>query len=386
MGLPVAVALTDLQRHQAGTATIAPMPVSKSLRDELQNTADECIDCGKCMSLCRFLAESGSPVSIALKGLSSDKEIDSLSVRSYECSTCGLCSAVCPVEVEPERMFKELRNHAQANGLFKLKQHTPLLKYEKLGRRFPFKGEFIPESCNAVFFPGCTLPAMFPDATRTTYKILKHQDPRTGLMLNCCSKPSKMLGLKSRHEENLSSLLHRMERMGIKKIITACPNCHMTFKEFNTKLEIVSIYQKLKTARFAPVRPKITEVTIHDPCVTRYETEMHEDVRVLLKAVGVQVVEMKHNRTKTLCCGEGGATQFYNKIYAKNWSRKRITEAKRVGVPMVSYCAGCVNFLGHEHPTAHVLDLLLVKRKRIPKPVAFPFNYLNRLILRFSVR
>ncbi|NDV25841.1 (Fe-S)-binding protein [Desulfovibrio sp. JC010] len=362
------------------------MPVSKLLRKELQHTADECIDCGKCMTLCRFLAESGSPVSIALKGLASDDDVDNLSIRSYDCSTCGLCSAVCPVAAQPERMFKELRNHAQANGLFKLEQHSPLLKYEKLGRRFPFKGEFIPDGCTTVFFPGCTLPAMHPDSTRITYKILKRNDPLMGLVLNCCSKPSKMLGLKSRHEERLSTLVHHLERKGVKKILTACPNCHVTFKEFNTKLEIVSIYRKLKYLNFTPVRPKLKEVTVHDPCVTRYETEMHKDVRALLKAVGVRVVEMKHNRTKTLCCGEGGATQFYNKIYAKNWSRKRITEAHRTGVPMVTYCAGCVNFLGYNYPTAHVLDILMVKRKGIPKPVAFPFNYLNRLILRFSAR
>jgi len=338
------------------------------------------------MALCRFLAESGSPVSLAMQGLSSDKDADTLAIRSYDCSVCGLCSAVCPVAATPERMFKEFRNHAQANGLFKLQRYSPLLKYERLGRHFPFKGEFIPASCKTVFFPGCTLPAMHPEATTMTYKILKRLDPKLGLVFNCCSKPSKMLGLNDKYEEQLSSLVQRLERKGVGRILTDCPNCYMTFKEFNTKLEIVSVYQALKSSGFAPVIPAIKEVTVHDPCVTRYETEMHKHVRALIKSTGVRVIEMKHSRTKTLCCGEGGATQFYNKGYAKNWSRKRIGEARRTGVPIVTYCAGCVNFLGGKYPTIHVLDLLTVKRKNIPKPATFPFNYLNRLILRFSIR
>ncbi|MFW5500791.1 MULTISPECIES: (Fe-S)-binding protein [unclassified Maridesulfovibrio] len=360
------------------------MPVSDQLKKELQHIADECIDCGKCMTKCRFLAESGSPVSIALRALSSEEDADKVSIRSYACSICGLCSAVCPVAAEPERMFRELRNHAQANAIFRLDKYDPLLNYERLGQRFPFKGEFIPENCRTVFFPGCTLPAMHLDATKIAYKIIKREEPTMGLVLNCCSKPSKMLGLKSRHEEALSGLIHRLERKGVKKIITACPNCHKTFQEFNSKLKIVSIYKRLKVSKFIPVRPTIQEVTIHDPCVIRNETEMHKNVRALLKAMGIRVVEMRHSRTNTLCCGEGGATNFHQKDYAEYWSRKRITEAQRTGVPMITYCAGCVNFLGCKYPTAHVLDILLVKRKRIPKPVAFPFNYLNRLIFRFS--
>ncbi|WP_415719050.1 (Fe-S)-binding protein [Maridesulfovibrio sp.] len=360
------------------------MPVSKQMRKALQHTADECIDCGKCMAYCRFLAESGSPLSIALNALSDDETVDDLSQRTYDCSSCGLCSAVCPVKAEPADIFTQLRYHAQANGTFKLEKYAPLLSYERLGQRFPFKAESLPEGCTTVFFPGCTLPAMFPDATRIAFKILKLKDPRTGIVLNCCSKPSKMLGLKSKHEENLSTLVHTLERKGIKKILTACPNCHATFKQFESRLEIVSIYEKLKYANFIPVTPAVKEVTIHDPCVTRSESNIHKAVRDLLKSAGIRVSEMKHNRTETLCCGEGGGTNFHNKAYAMYWSRKRINEAQRIGVPMVTYCAGCVNFLGGNHPTAHVLDILLVKRKTIPKPVAFPFNYLNRLIFRFT--
>ena len=360
------------------------MPVSKPLRKALQHTADECIDCGKCMTYCRFLAESGSPLSIALNALSDDETVDSLSHRAYDCSTCGLCSAVCPVNADPDNIFTELRYHAHANGIFKLDQYAPLLNYERLGQRFPFKGQSLPEGCTTVFFPGCTLPAMFPDATRVAFKILKRKNPRTGLVLNCCSKPSKMLGLKSKYEENLSALVHTLERKGIKKVLTACPNCHVTFKQFNTRLEIVSIYEELKRASFVPVTPSIKEVTVHDPCVTRSEDSIHKAVRDLLKATGIRVSEMKHNKSNTICCGEGGGTNMHNNIYARNWSRKRINEAQRTGVPMATYCAGCVNSLGSNYPTAHVLDLLLVKRKSIPKPVAFPFNYLNRLIFRFT--
>lgn len=353
-----------------------------NLLDSLGLTAEECIDCGKCMSECSFLAENGSPASIALRAATTPEEIDRSAIKAYDCSMCGLCSAVCPVAARPADIFPGLRFHAQDKGLVDLKKYSPLTNYEKLGRKFPFKGNHIPQGCTTAFFPGCTFPALFPEALKNTYSTLKKNIPDIGLVLNCCSKPSKMLGLKAKHNDLISQTVREIESKGIKKLLTCCPNCHVTFKEYNPSFEVVSIYEELDRQRIQPCSPYLPEVTIHDPCVTRFEESIHDSIRSLLARAGVQIVEMDHHGKKTLCCGEGGAVGFHRLDLARTWSDKRIDEARKVNLPMATYCAGCVNYLKPEHLTVHVLDLLTVERDSLPRLPGFPHNYLNRLKLR----
>lgn len=293
------------------------MPGHKLSKNLMQHTAEQCIDCGKCTSRCLFLAEYGSPGKIAQEGLSSPQKHRETAVRSYDCSMCHLCSAVCPVNAGPAEMFGGLRIYAQNCNLFDLKKYSPLLAYEKTGRNFPFRDNFIPENCETAFFPGCTLPALFPKATRNAFSALRKKDKRYGLILNCCSKPSKMLGLQEKHEDSISALVDEIESKGIKRILTGCPNCHMTLQECQPPFKVQSIYEELRDLDITPVAPYLKEVTIHDPCVTRYEDKVHECIRELLNRAGVNITEMKHSRQKTICCGEGGALNFHNPGYAK---------------------------------------------------------------------
>lgn len=362
------------------------MNVSDISRQLMQHTADECIDCGKCISQCFFLKKNGSPVQIAQEGLSSPEANNNAAVKAYDCSMCYLCSAVCPVDANPAEMLTQLRNHAQENDLVDLKKYSPLLNYEKMGREFPFRDNIIPEGCETAFFPGCTLPAFFPRATKAAFTALQAKDKNFGLILNCCSKPSKMLGLKKPHEEAVSKLINEISGKGIKRILTGCPNCYITLKEANPPFEVLSIYEELLAREISPVAPYLKKVTVHDPCVTRFEGNVHDCIRELLNRAGVETTEMKHSKRKTICCGEGGAINFNTPEYPSKWSDKRISEARKTSLPMVTYCAGCVNFLSPKHPTAHILDLLLVKRKQLPKLTPFPLNYANRLMLRLTAR
>lgn len=352
----------------------------------IKNTAVNCIACGKCVSECLFLQQYGSPDTISAKCLASQQGYDEAAINSYNCSECSLCSAVCPVDAQPFKMFVELHRHAQQENLFGLDQYSPLLSYERIGSKFPFKANILPKNCKTAFFPGCTLPALFPAATRSVYSALKKKAPSLGLILNCCTKPSKMLGLYDSHTETISKLSQFIESRGITKILTACPNCHITFKEFSPSFKITSVYEELLNADINVNKPWLTEATVHDPCVTRFESDLQESVRKLLCKSGVNLTEMKHSREKTICCGEGGAVGFHNKILAQTWTGKRISEAEQTGVPMVTYCAGCANHLSSAKPVAHILDLLFVKRNKIPPLPKFPLNYLNRLKLKLSVR
>ena len=76
-------------------------------------------------------------------------------------------------------------------------------------------------------------------------------------------------------------------------------------------------------------------VTYHDPCYLGRANKIYEEPRQLLQAIpGVELVEMSHNRTTSLCCGGGGGGMWLDgfqwekaKARTTDW---RVTEALAV--------------------------------------------------------
>jgi hypothetical protein len=103
--------------------------------------------------------------------------------------------------------------------------------------------------------------------------------------------------------------------------------------------------------------------------------------------MGLVVEEMEHSGEKTLCCGEGGAVGCLSPELPATWTHLRKSEAG--GKRMLTYCAGCVNFLGKVSPTSHILDLVFDPGKTLSGKVKVskaPFTYLNRLRLKKRFR
>jgi Fe-S oxidoreductase len=51
-------------------------------------------------------------------------------------------------------------------------------------------------------------------------------------------------------------------------------------------------------------------VTFHDPCYLGRANGEYNSPREIIKKLGVQVSEMKRNKSSALCCGAGGAQMF----------------------------------------------------------------------------
>jgi hypothetical protein len=103
----------------------------------------------------------------------------------------------------------------------------------------------------------------------------------------------------------------------------------------------------------------------------------------LVKQKGLTIEEMPHSGEKTLCCGEGGSVGSVSPELAKNWAALRKDEAN--GRKIITYCAGCSNFLGTLIPTDHILDLVFEPEATLTGKAGVskaPFTYLNRLRLK----
>ncbi len=352
----------------------------------LNEIARECVSCSLCVKECAYLQKHGTPGTICNAFLSGSRRSDSFPVV-FSCNLCGLCQVVCPQNLDSSAAFLAIRRTLQKNASAKdtsvHNEHGSLCKYEARGTSPLFSLYLLPEGCDSIFFPGCTLTATRSGVTQSVYEYCKKIDPAIGIVLDCCTRPSHDLGLQGNFAESFAQLTDYLKNHNIKRIFTACPSCYATFTAYATDFETSSIYEWL--AENLPRENEfLTEtVTIHDTCTTRLATKIHDAVRTLVRGTGAGLEEMEHNRERAICCGEGAAAAFIAPEITSGWRSIRKKEAS--GKRVITYCAGCANSLGREVQATHLLDLLFDSENAIEgkeKIAKAPFTSINRLLLK----
>jgi uncharacterized membrane protein YdjX (TVP38/TMEM64 family)/Fe-S oxidoreductase len=367
-------------KQQRFSKDFSSLSVSPKLREALQNISDKCIVCKFCKQECAFLQKYGKPKRIADSYDPSNKDHQGM---AFECSLCELCAAVCPVAIHPAEMFMEMRREAVRTGNGDFSEHGGILAYEKRGTSPRFTYYALPPGCDTVFFPGCALPGTRPDTTWALFEHMQKTLPALGIVMDCCTKPSHDLG----RDEYFTAMFAEMRDFivvnGVRRVVVACPNCYKVFRDYGEQLAVQTVYEFLANNDL-PTGTKLSQtITVHDPCAIRYETGIHAAVRDLCARQGLTLTEMPHQGEKTLCCGEGGSVGFVTPELAQKWAALRKGETN--SSPIVTYCAGCANFLGRVAPTSHVLDILFqpeaVSAGKV-KVAKSPITYLNRLKLK----
>ncbi len=354
----------------------------KKVRDEVHQ---KCTRCNLCVKQCGFLQKYGNPGNIA-DAIGLDGK--SFAEMPFECSLCSLCEIKCPAKLAPAEMFLEMRRDAVSNGVADFSRQKALLNYERRGVSNRYSYFALPKNCETIFFPGCTLAGLRPKQTFRLFKCLKDYVPNLGIVLHCCCKPSHDLGRTGAFEKFSRKMGQYLERNAIKKILVACPGCYKIFKNYYSRsVQIETVYEIMSQNRF-PVSKKISgSVCVHDPCVVRHEDGIHDSVRHLVEATGLNLFKMNHERKNTLCCGEGGAVNFVNPELSQNWSALRAKESE--GQKIITYCAGCINRLNKFHSVSHVLDLVFEPQAALAgkiKTSSPPMTYLNRLFLKYWLK
>ncbi len=341
---------------------------------------DNCTSCGLCTKNCSFLNKYGDPKEIAE---SYRKNPGSWYNNSYECSLCSLCTAVCPEKVDPASMLLSFRRDAQKIKP-DFKKYSGILNYEKKGLSDKYSLFQIPENCKTVFFPGCSLPGTRPKQTLKVFNYIKENEPNAGIVLSCCSKPSHDLGKQTNFNISFTKLQNQLHVEGVETVIVACPNCYKVFSSYANELKTISIYEFLDDKGFRAEGSGCTdEYSIHDPCATRFNSIVQHSVRRLAKTNGIKIIEPCNTGEQTFCCGEGASVACIAPELASEWTAKTVSQSNQK--PVISYCAGCVNYIGKKTQAIHIIDFLFEPEKTASgklKTATAPFTYINRLRLK----
>lgn len=361
----------------------APEGIRDELAARLTHSARDCVECGKCLKDCGFLQDYGTPQEIAFRYDPGEQEFQRL---AFECSLCGLCSEVCPdrLDIDPWGLFQEMRREAVDRGQGCFSQHDRMVGYENKGNSSWLSWYGLPEGCKTVFFPGCTLPGSQPDNVEKLFDLLREKIPDLGIVLDCCNKPSHDLGRQDFFQAQFGELRDYLLAQGVETVLVGCPSCYQAIDMYGEDLSVETVYEHLDQIDLPAAGAVRGTVAIHDPCSTRDREEVHAAVRGLVYRRDLDIEEFRLHGREAICCGEGASVGFLEPERAGAWAESRAEEAgdRRV----VTYCSGCVHFVGAKTPTNHVLDLVFQPEKAMAGEVRVakaPFTYLNRIWLKW---
>ena len=370
----------ELRKKEVHVRDVSTLDVSQNLKEQILIMSEKCIKCKLCQKECAFLRKYGKPKDIADLYNPTDKLYQGM---PFECSLCQLCAAVCPVKINPALMFLDMRRETVKSGKGDYPEHRRILEYEKRGTSNKYTYYSLPQGCDSIFFPGCSLAGTRPQKVIDVYTHLRSNLPTLGIVLDCCTLPSHDLGRTDHFHLMFNEMKEFLLSSGIRHVIVACPSCYKVFKHYGDGLTVKTVYELIMET-VLPATGKVEGiVTVHDSCASRFEKPLHDAIRNLVFMKGLTVQEMPHHGNRTFCCGEGGSVGFINPDLAKNWGQLRKNEADDKKI--IVYCAGCAHFLGFLTPTSHILDLLFEPENAISgqvKVTKAPFTYLNRLQLK----
>jgi Fe-S oxidoreductase len=329
--------------------------------NEIDRVFDNCIECGLCLEECDFLQKHcASPRELAVEY--KENGFVNTPAIPYSCNICTLCELRCPHGLDTGKMIFEMRKEMVLKDIGPLPQHKPAVE----GQQFYVSDDFkviipSPEKyTDRIFFPGCALSAYSPALVIKTYEYLKEKLPGTGIMLGCCGGPSYLLGDMNTFEPISKDIAFQMREIGSSQIITACPFCYSLLKQNHPGLNPVMLYKVLDEIGIPSHNHKAVAYNIHDPCSARYETQIHESVRSIVRKAGHEVIEIPHSKTESHCCGMGGMAYVADAELGKLRSERTLRETS---CDIITYCATCRETLqGQGGHVVHLLDIIFNRR------------------------
>ena len=237
------------------------------------------------------------------------------------------------------------------------------------------------ESPEILFWVGCagSFDDRYKAVTQAFVKILNKVGVNFAVLgeeETCTGDPARRAGNEFLFQMQAVSNIQVLNGYGIKKVVTACPHCFNTIK--NEYPQLGGSYEVLHHSEFLQQlinAGKIVlqdggsfkgkKITFHDSCYLGRANDVYEAPRDVIRALDVELVEMKRCKTKGLCCGAGGAQMFKEPEKGhKDVNIERTEEALATGASTIAVgCPFCLTMIAdgvknkEKEQDVNVLDL-----------------------------
>jgi len=352
-------------------------------KEKLMNeTLNFCYQCGECTSICPVSDSGFKPHDFIAKlamGLANE-------AYAWRCLTCRTCMEVCPQGVEIPEIVRELRGEnvpVAHKGIFQSlyrldAENAPLINREEWLKNNTKEGKYSEEG-DTLFFIGC-LPVWdlyFEDLgfdggeIFDSALILLNKAGIVPRVINdelCCGHDARWAGDNETFERLKELNENKFKDLGIKRIVTVCPECAKTLKQdYNLDIEINHISELLGDLSFKKMDKPLT---YQDSCRMGRYLRLFDEPREILTKIG-DLAEMERNKEYALCCGVSAWVSC--DPFSKRIRYDRLDEAERTakGGYLVTPCQKCqIHFKcaineGTKDYDLEVIDLVSLARRQM---------------------
>jgi glycolate oxidase iron-sulfur subunit len=216
------------------------------------------------------------------------------------------------------------------------------------------KGE---RRAHVAYFLGCVQGVMMAEGSKATVEVLSENGCDVVIPSNvkCCGMPMVGYGFKDEARAMARQNIDLLLGLNVDTIVTDCATCGSSLKEYPHWLAGDPEYAE-RAKQFAAKVRDISEflveigirppegtvdarVTYHDPCHLCRAQGIREEPREMLRAAGVELVEMEGADT---CCGSAGTqliTHYHTSVGVLERKMENVAETEAEII--ASGCPGC---------------------------------------------
>lgn len=293
----------------------------------------------------------------------------------WACTTCLACVTECPVMIEHVDHIVDMRRYLVLNesrfpkelqlAFQNLERNYNPWSFSSSSRSDWVAGMNVPilseqnEQVDILFWVGCAgaFDERAKKVSKAIVKILNKANVKYAILGNeekCTGDFARRAGNEYLAQMLINENVSTLNKYNIKKILTACPHCYNTLKNeypvFGGNYEVFHhseyIASLLQTGKIKVSKSLTDKIVYHDSCYLGRYNGIYDQPRKILKSISANLIEMKRNRDKGLCCGAGGARMFMEENVGKRINHERTDEAISMNTNLISTaCPFCLTMI-----------------------------------------
>lgn len=298
-----------------------------------------CLECGNCSGICPFGYLMAYPPSRMIAMMRADRINKVLETDTvWMCVSCYACTQVCPSQIPvTPGLMTSIKEELLLAGNVPAELHTALQNSQRYGnplgesprKRADWTLGIQPEvrvmakvkqPVDVLWFVGdyASYHPRVQSATKALARVLNALGVDFGILgpdESSDGDSQRLAGERGLFEMLAEKNGKVFSKYQFNKIITTDPHAYNAIKNEYPALGIsypvqhyteylAELIGQLKLLMKQQIKAK---VTYHDPCYLGRANGIFDQPRTLLETIpGIELTEMAHNHTNSLCCGGGG--------------------------------------------------------------------------------